>query len=71
MKSWLVTISGLETTIEEVRVLRIDTWFEMCDNALRIALRWKRLFALIKVPKLTLSQENMQERFCFAQTYKG
>ena len=66
----LVTVGGLEMTVEATKVLRVDMEVGFYDNILRNALRDVRSRACEKIPKPSLSQRNVQERLCFATIHK-
>ena len=61
----LVTIGGLERTIEIAKVLKVERKVGFCDNTLQNALRDMDLRACEKIPKPCLLQKNVQERLCF------
>ena len=58
--SQLVTIGGLETATEALKMLRREMGVNMCDNTLRNALREQGLSSFTKVKKHALSQNNIK-----------
>jgi len=66
----LVTIGGLETTIQAAKVLREGREVGFCDNTLQSALRDVGLSACEKLPKPCLSEKNVQEKLQFARIHK-
>ena len=66
----LVIVGGLEMVAEAAKVLKVDKEVGFCDNTLRNALKDVGLRACEKIPKPSLSQRNVQERFCFATIHK-
>ena len=67
---YLVTIGWLKTTTKIAKVLRIDKETGFCDNTLQNALRDVGFKAFEKIPKLCLSQKNVQEKLHFAIIHK-
>ena len=66
----LVKVGGLETAVQAAKVLREGREVGFYDNTLWSALRDARLSACEKIPKLCLSQKNVQERLRFARIHK-
>jgi hypothetical protein len=67
---YLVTVGGLETTVEATKVLRADREVGFGNNTLQNALRDVELRAFEKIPRPCLSQRNVQARLCFAIIHK-